>query len=244
MTKVKTPSDPQPIWQREGEAKREAVREMFADIAPTYDRVNTIVSTGQDEKWRRAAVEAINLQPGESVLDLCSGTGAFLPHIMAKVGEAGLVTGVDFCAPMLAEAKTKFGEKVSLQVGDATELPFQAESFDAMTVGWGLRNVPDLDRALSEAARVLKPGGRFVTVDMARPRGLIGPISEWACGTIVPLVGRVFGKTEAYTYLPKSAQRFASREELTAKMEKAGFSDVQFKDFYFGNICMHWGVKK
>jgi len=230
-------------WQTEGEEKREAVREMFAGIAPTYDLANSIMSANGHLRWRRLAVAQINLQPGESVLDLCCGTGDFLIAARERTGASGQLIGLDFCQPMLDVAAKKVDSATKLTLGDATELPFVDEQFDAITVGWGLRNVPDLAAALSESARVLKPGGRFITVDMAQPRGALGPISRWMYHVTVPLLGRILGQADAYAYLPKSTEKFVSREELKTAMESAGFTNVQMKSLYFGNICMHWGAK-
>ncbi|QYK52403.1 MAG: bifunctional demethylmenaquinone methyltransferase/2-methoxy-6-polyprenyl-1,4-benzoquinol methylase UbiE [Fimbriimonadaceae bacterium] len=230
-------------WQTEGEEKREAVREMFAGIAPTYDLANSIMSAKGHLRWRRMAVCLINLQPGESVLDLCCGTGDFLIAARELTGPTGQLIGLDFCQPMLDVAAKKVDSAIQLTLGDATELPFADRQFDAITVGWGLRNVPDLAAALAESARVLKPGGRFITVDMAQPSGPLGPISRWMYHVTVPLLGRILGQADAYAYLPKSTEKFVSREELKSVMESAGFKDVQMKSLYFGNICMHWGVK-
>ena len=161
-----------------------------------------------------------------------------------SVGPSADLVGVDFCEPMLELARRKLGDRAALILGDACALPLGARLFDLVTVGWGLRNVPDIDLALSEAARVLKPGGRFATLDMARPRpGLVGSVSEWMVHRFAPLVGRLFGRSEAYTYLPKSAERFLSREQMAGAMERAGFSDVRWFDFAFGNVCLHVGVK-
>lgn len=231
-------------WLTEGDEKRAAVRQMFADIAPSYDLVNSLMCFRLHHRWRTIAVQKINLKPGEHVLDLCCGTGDFLSPIKKAVGPTGSVTGLDFCGPMLAVARQKFQNSVNLTEADACTLPLADQRFDAATVGWGLRNVPDLDQALREAHRVLKPGGRFVSLDMARPRGPLGKISEWVFHTVVPALGRLFGKTTAYQYLPQSTLKFASREELKAKMEAAGFQNVQYKDLFFGNICLHWGAKK
>lgn len=232
-------------WLAEGEEKRRFVRDMFADIAPSYDLLNDLMCFRQHRKWRRAAVLALDLKVGDSVLDVCSGTGDFLTPLRAAVGSSGLVVGMDFCPPMLEKARVKFGLDALLGVGDTCQLPVGDAKFDAVTVGWGLRNVPDVPGALSEIARVLKPGGRFVTVDMARPRSkFIGRTSEFVFHKVVPWMGKVFGKSDAYTYLPKSTERFMSRTELTSVISSAGFYDVRTCDFFFGNICMHWAVKK
>ena len=230
-------------WKVQGEEKRAAVRQMFAEVAPTYDLVNSLMCLGLHRKWRREAVRAIGLSKGDSAIDVCSGTGDFLVPLSAAVGSAGRVVGVDFCLPMLTKASDKL-EGPLLSVGDAGRLPVRSNSFDGLTVGWGLRNVPDVSAALFEAARVLCPGGRMVSLDMARPRSaFVGRISEWVFHRVVPFIGRVFGKSEAYTYLPKSTLQFLSREEMKAAMERAGFQKVQWRDYFFGNVCMHWGIK-
>ena len=234
-----------PAWAKDGDEKRRFVRDMFGDIAPTYDLLNSLMTFRLHHRWRAEAVRAINLRPGDSALDLCTGTGDFLPQLRKAVGESGTVVGLDFCQPMLATAREKFGASYHLGVGDACRLPVAGSCFDAVTVGWGLRNVPDVEAVLSESARVLKPGGRFVTLDAARPRTkIVGKASEFVFHRCVPLLGRLFGKAEAYSYLPESTARFIGREDLKSALEAAGFADVQHRDFFFGNICMHWGTKR
>jgi demethylmenaquinone methyltransferase/2-methoxy-6-polyprenyl-1,4-benzoquinol methylase len=231
-------------WAREGEEKRAFVRGMFADVAPSYDLVNSLMCFRQHHRWRAAAVRALGLRRGDRALDVCCGTGDFLAPLRRAVGPEGSLLGVDFCAPMLERARDK-RTGAGLLLGDAGRLPVLASQFDGVTVGWGLRNVPDIGLALREACRALKPGGRFATLDMARPRSaLVGRLSEAVFHRVVPLIGRVFGKTEAYTYLPKSTLRFLSRQEMAAAMEAAGFGEVRWRDFFFGNVCLHWGVKR
>lgn len=230
-------------WTAEGDAKRTVVRDLFAEIAPVYDRVNGIMSFSLHHRWRTAAVRQINLQPGESVLDLCCGTGDFLFPIQRAVGNQGKVVGLDFCLPMLQVADQKFTHNVPLIEADACRIPLADAQFDAVTVGWGLRNVPDLEAALAETVRVLKPGGRFVCLDMARPQGTFGAFAEWVCHTATPIIGSMFKKSTAYKYLPKSTLQFADRETLKSKMEAAGLTNVKYRNYMFGNICMHWGSK-
>jgi len=232
-------------WETTGDDKRQVVRALFAEVADNYDSFNSVVSFRQHLAWRREAVNQIGLTTGESVLDICCGTGDFCDVALDAVGPEGRVVGVDFCPPMLRQAARKTAGRARLSLADATRLPIASRTFDAVTVGWGLRNVPDAQAALREVARVLKPGGRFVTVDMARPTApLVGPIAEAACHMTVPLVGRLFGHQGAYTYLPKSAERFMDRSALAAALSAAGFRDVQHRDFMFGNICMMWGVRQ
>jgi len=231
-------------WLTEGDEKRREVRKMFNDIAPSYDLVNSLLCFRMHYRWRRAAVKVLGLNPGGSALDLCCGTGDFLAPLREAVGERGRVVGLDFSESMLGIAKTKFGGQANLGLADACVLPIGSAQFDGVSVGWGLRNVPSVEDALQEAARVLRPGGRFVSLDMARPRGtIVGRVSEWVFHVVAPAIGRIFGKTRAYQYLPKSTLKFHSREELVTLMREAGFQDVQYRDMFFGNICMHWGVK-
>jgi len=232
-------------WTAEGQEKRDAVRRMFADIAPTYDRCNALMSLSLHKRWRSYAVSQLGLEPGETALDLCCGTGDFLQPLQRAVGGGGKVLGIDFCLPMLQLAKAKSSPGItSLGLGDACRLPVRSMSVDAVTVGWGIRNVPDIDAAHREIARALRPGGKFVSLDMARPRNpVLRRLSEFMFNIMVPRLGALFGKREAYTYLPKSTEKFWSREELAESMRRAGMVDVTFQDLFFGNICVHSGRK-
>ena len=231
------------LWKAEGEQKRTAVRQMFADIAPTYDLCNSLMSFRLHGRWRTYAVSKLNLKPGDQVADICCGTADFFAPLRKGIGPTGTLLGVDFCLPMLELGATKDG-KATRAVGDACRLPLQSASVNAASVGWGIRNVPDIDAAHREIFRVLKPGGRFVSLDMARPEnGLVRGVSNFMTLKMLPRLGAMFGKREAYTYLPQSTQRFKTREELKQSMEAAGFKDVQYQDLFFGNICLHWGVK-
>ena len=233
----------QAIWQTEGAQKRTAVQKMFADIAPSYDLLNDLICARMHRSWRKSAVQKLNLKEGQKALDVCCGTGDFMKPLAAGVGPTGKVMGIDFCLPMLEIAKEKLHSN-KLTLGDACALPVQSEVFDAVSVGWGIRNVPDVDAAHRELFRVLKKGGRFVSLDMARPKNpVMRKISEFMFNSIVPKLGSIFGKTAAYTYLPKSTQKFSSREELVVSMNQAGFTDVGFRNYMFGNVCLHWGTK-
>lgn len=238
----------QAIWQTEGTSKRNAVQGMFAEIAPTYDLLNSVMSLRLHHRWRAYAVRKLNLKAGDNALDVCCGTGDFMLPLQKAVGSKGKVSGIDFCLPMLEVAAKKLGLSSlvpgPLALGDACQLPIQSNSFQGVSVGWGIRNVPNIDGAHRELFRVLKPGGRFISLDMARPRiALIRVPSEFITNSLLPRLGAIFGKTKAYTYLPKSTQSFKSRSELQASMEAAGFTQVGFKDLFFGNICVHWGQK-
>ncbi|HMS54632.1 MAG TPA: bifunctional demethylmenaquinone methyltransferase/2-methoxy-6-polyprenyl-1,4-benzoquinol methylase UbiE [Fimbriimonadaceae bacterium] len=230
-------------WNKEGQEKRQAVQSMFAQIAGKYDRLNAVMSLSLHHKWRQRAVELLQLQPGQKALDVCCGTGDFLPPLNDKVGPSGLVTGIDFCLPMLSQAKDKFGTR-RLSLGDACALPVQSEKFDAVTAGWGIRNVPDIDTAHREIFRVLNHGGRFASIDMSKPRNpILRVVSNFVTRRLLPLLGSVFGQKSAYTYLPESTQKFKSRLELVDSMERAGFVDVKYHDLFFGQICIHFGRK-
>jgi demethylmenaquinone methyltransferase / 2-methoxy-6-polyprenyl-1,4-benzoquinol methylase len=236
-------SRPKATWTAEGQEKRAAVQHMFGEIAPTYDLCNSLMSFRLHPKWRAAAVRTLELSEGDTVLDLCCGTGDFFPPLRKAVGEKGHILGLDFSAPMLSLADRK-DPKTQRGLADACSLPVADASLDGITVGWGIRNVPDIDLAHREALRALKPGKRFVSVDMAQPRGfLMRAMSKFTTHRFLPLLGAIVGKKEAYTYLPKSTERFLDRDALKQSMEKAGFVSVGYRDLFFGNICIHWGVK-
>ncbi|MDQ2986444.1 MAG: ubiquinone/menaquinone biosynthesis methyltransferase [Armatimonadota bacterium] len=228
-------------WTAVGADKREAVRSLFGDIAGRYDLLNSAMSLRLHHRWRAEAVRMLSLSPGDCVADICCGTGDFAPPIRRDVGPAGMVIGIDFCLPMLRKGLEK-AVPMSLSMGDACDLPLASASFDAVTIGWGLRNVADLDKALREIRRILKPRGRFVSADMARPQNpMMRVVSGAFFSTVAPAVGALFGNRNAYKYLPQSTDRFASRENQVAAIRRAGFSDAGYKDMFFGNICIHWG---
>lgn len=230
-------------WQTTGADKRAAVLDMFNSIASSYDTMNSIISAKQHHRLRNRAIEFLKLNPGDKVLDICCGTGDFLAPARQAVGSTGTVIGLDFSPRMLDVARNKFMPAAPLGVGDACKLPIKSSSFDAVTIGWGLRNVPDLSAALAEAARVLRPGGRLVSIDMARPKNFLGAISERAVHFAVPLLGSCLGHGAAYRYLPMSTLTFATREQLNKAFKDAGFIDIRSHDFLLGNICLHLGTK-
>ncbi|MBX3096997.1 MAG: bifunctional demethylmenaquinone methyltransferase/2-methoxy-6-polyprenyl-1,4-benzoquinol methylase UbiE [Fimbriimonadaceae bacterium] len=232
-----------PPWLAQGKAKAEAVQEIFGTVAPTYDRVNGWLSFGQHQKWRAHAVTTLQLSQGDAVLDLCCGTGDFLPLLRNAVGASGTVIGLDFARPMLEHARTKTSGAI-LGVGDALSLPIADHSVDAVTIGWGLRNVGDPARALAEMARVLKTGGRVAILEMSQPNApIIGPIANWGCQFVIPKFGRIAGFGDEYAYLAQTTARWMSRRELTDALKSAGFGNVGIKNFMFGNICLHTATR-
>ena len=232
-----------PTWETQGTEKRDRVQHMFNAIAPTYDRANRIMSFSLDRRWRNLVVRHLNLKPGDAALDICSGTGDFLLPLRTAIGPQGELAGLDFSSAMLEQSRSK-PHGATLILGDAGNLPVADSHFDAVTVGWGIRNVPDIDRTHREIARVLKPGGRFASLDMAVPRN---PILRKASAAVakfaLPLLGKILGAADAYRYLPESTERFWDRERLADSMRNAGFVDIQIIDLMGGNICAHIGRK-
>jgi len=232
-----------PTWEAQGTEKRARVQGMFDAIAPSYDRVNRLMSFALDRRWRAFVVRQLDLQTGDAALDLCSGTGDFLPPLRQAIGDNGELVGLDFSFPMLERSRAK-PHGATLILGDAGNLPIANERFDAVTVGWGIRNVPDIDRTHVEIARVLRPGGVFASIDMAVPRNPI-----WRAGSrfiskfVIPTLGRLFGAPDAYRYLPESTERFWDRQRLADSMRNAGFVDIRIIDLMGGNICAHIGRK-
>jgi demethylmenaquinone methyltransferase/2-methoxy-6-polyprenyl-1,4-benzoquinol methylase len=236
-------TQPKAAWNAEGQEKREAVQKMFGEIAPTYDLCNSLMSIRLHHRWRASAVKLLGLKPGDTVLDVCCGTGDFFRPLRQAVGDQGKILGLDFSLPMLQVGAKKDAQAMR-GLADACQLPVQSASVDGMTVGWGIRNVPDADLAHREAFRVLKTGAKFVSVDMAQPRGaILRAGSHFMTHRLLPMLGSLFGKRAAYTYLPKSTEKFMDRPALKVSMERAGFVDVQYQDRFFGNICIHWGTK-
>lgn len=196
---------------------------LFDRIAPVYDAMNRVMTAGLDQAWRRLAVEAV-VQPGDRVLDACCGTGDLA---VAAEREGGVVTGLDFSGKMLERARRKSSSIAWVQ-GDLLQLPFADDSFDAATVGFGVRNVADLGEALRELRRVLRPGGRLAILEITQPRGVLRPFFGLWFERIVPLLGKVLPGGRAYTYLPASVRRFPGAEDLAGVLAAAGFTGVRF----------------
>jgi demethylmenaquinone methyltransferase / 2-methoxy-6-polyprenyl-1,4-benzoquinol methylase len=214
------------------------VRTMFDRIAPVYDLMNRVMTAGLDLRWRRLTAEAV-VRPGDRVLDGCCGTGD-LAVACARVGAE--VTGLDFSPRMLERARRK-SSAVTWIEGDALALPFADGSFDAATVGFGVRNVADLGRGLAELARVLVPGGRVGILEITAPTGLLAPFYGVWFDRIVPLLGKLLEGGAAYSYLPASVHRFPGPQELADLLEGAGFASVQYRTFAGGIVALHTGTK-
>ena len=222
-----------------GRLPAEGVRAMFDRIAPVYDAMNRTMTAGLDRRWRRATAEAV-VEPGNTVLDACCGTGD-LAIACAQAG--GRVTGLDFSEGMLERARRKAPELEWVH-GDVLELSFEDASFDAATVGFGVRNVEDLDRALGELRRVLRRGGRLGILEITRPRGLLAPFYRLWFDGVVPLLGKLLPGGSAYTYLPASVRRFPSPEALAELMVRSGFENVRYRLFAGGIVALHTGDAK
>jgi demethylmenaquinone methyltransferase/2-methoxy-6-polyprenyl-1,4-benzoquinol methylase len=209
---------------------------MFDRISPVYDAMNRTMTVGLDQRWRRAAVAAV-VQPGDRVLDACCGTGD-LAVAAQEVG--GTVTGLDFSERMLERARRKSGQVEWVQ-GDALALPFSDGSFDAATVGFGVRNLDELEGGLVELRRVLRPGGRLAILEITKPSGLLAPFYRLWFDGFVPLLGKLLPGGSAYTYLPASVRRFPGPDELAALLRGAGFEDVRWRTFAGGIVALHIG---
>jgi demethylmenaquinone methyltransferase / 2-methoxy-6-polyprenyl-1,4-benzoquinol methylase len=215
----------------------DAVRTMFDRIAPVYDAMNRVMTAGLDVRWRRLTAEAA-VRRGDRVLDAACGTGD-LAIADVKAG-AGKVTGLDFSEQMLARARRK--APLEWIRGDMLALPFADGTFDAATVGFGVRNVADLELALRELRRVLRPGGRLAILEITQPRGAMRPFYSLWFDTIVPLLGKMLPGGSAYTYLPASVKRFPTAERLAALLRECGFGEVRFRLLGGSIVALHTGT--
>jgi demethylmenaquinone methyltransferase / 2-methoxy-6-polyprenyl-1,4-benzoquinol methylase len=225
----------------------ERIEAMFGAIAARYDLMNRLMTAGLDRRWRRAAAGAADLPPAQPALDVCCGTGD-LVLALARRYPRSRVTGVDFSEEMLRLARAKaaragLADSVELVRGDLLELPFPDDSFAAATVAFGVRNVADLSRAFSEMARVTRPGGHVVCLEITSPPGGVGRrFHELWFERLVPALGRFVAEDgSAYSYLPASVRAFPSAEGVSRVMLEAGLSGVRFVRFGFGIIAMHVG---
>ncbi len=226
------------------------IEAMFGDIAGRYDLMNWLMTAGMDAGWRRAAAAEARLSPGDEALDACCGTGD-LTFTLAECCPACDVVGLDFTAEMLvrarqkAEARARRGRPVPREFvqGDLLALPFNDGRFAAVTVGWGVRNVPDVPCAFGEMARVVRPGGLVVCLESTQvPDGVGKRFHAVWQGRVVPVMGRVVtGDPSAYSYLPASVAAFPRVDELAAIMAGAGLVNVRYRRFGFGAVALHVG---
>jgi demethylmenaquinone methyltransferase / 2-methoxy-6-polyprenyl-1,4-benzoquinol methylase len=236
---------PRPRVSRQGNpVPEEDVAAMFDSIAPVYDRVNTLMTAGGDGRWRNAAADATGLGAGGAVVDVACGTGKLSATLADRVGPFGRVVGVDLAPAMVATAGAAYGDLVQLtfQVGNALALPFADADFDAATIAFGLRNLADFEAGFRELARVVKPGGRVVCLELTVPpqRGW-GRLFRSSFGRLAPLVASAFGQGQAYRYLPSSLDGFPDAPTLADTMRAAGLVEVGFRRLALGAVALHVG---
>jgi demethylmenaquinone methyltransferase/2-methoxy-6-polyprenyl-1,4-benzoquinol methylase len=229
-----------------GAEKRAYVRGMFDAIAPTYDRLNRIISLNLDRRWRERAVRRLGWEraPAGTYLDLCAGTLDFAATLSTRPGFAGRVVGADFVPRMLQLGLGKAPRMVPV-TADALVLPFGDGTFDGVTVGWGMRNLIDLDAGLREIARVLKPGARLAILEMSQPEWQpYRTVFDFYFDHVLPAIGQAVSKhRNAYRWLPESTRVFPLPRALATRMEQAGFTGVTFDRLLGGACALHVGTR-
>lgn len=239
-----------------GQEKSEYVRSLFDAIARRYDLMNVIMTFGLVSRWQRYAVSKLGLKPGAEAIDVCCGTAELAILMKTAAGPQGRIWGLDFSSDMLAVADAKIARlglanDIHLVQGDALALPFPDNNFDGAISGFALRNVIDIPKTIAEMTRVVKPGGRVVTLEMSKPKTpLLREGHHFYLYHVVPVIGWLIGRREkiagrqrAYTYLPHSLTRFVDQEELAAIFRDAGLVDVHYQSLGLGAVTVHWGTK-
>ena len=227
------------------QARAERIRQMFDQVAAGYDTRNRLFSADRDRAWRRRAARSAGLRPGQTALDLCTGTGKLAHELLPFVGPSGRVVGVDF-SPAMLELARKRVPQVEFRLGDVTQLPEADASVDAITIGFGLRNLVDREAALHEMFRVLRPGGRLVILEFAPPpRGLLMRAYRFYLTRVMPAIAglRNAGEASAYRYLAETVQAFPEPGELAQQLEALGFA-VSVERMTLGIVALHVAVRR
>jgi demethylmenaquinone methyltransferase / 2-methoxy-6-polyprenyl-1,4-benzoquinol methylase len=222
------------------------VRAMFDRIAGVYDLLNTVMTAGLHHRWRERAADFARIGPGARVLDVATGTGDLALELARRVAPGGEVVGSDFSEAMLARARRKAqpaGAELRFEWGDALELPYADGSFDAATVGFGARNFSDLARGLVEMVRVVRPGGRVVVLEFTSPtRAPLSIFYSLWFDRVVPVLGRLAGDPDAYSYLPNSVKRFPAPAGLASELQRAGLREIGYLLTAGGIVVIHFGT--
>jgi demethylmenaquinone methyltransferase / 2-methoxy-6-polyprenyl-1,4-benzoquinol methylase len=241
---VSSDTEPQSsIPDRDSEEFASQVRGMFDRIAGVYDLMNSAMTAGLHHQWRERAVGRAEVGPGSDALDVCSGTGDLALALRRRIGPDGRVVGCDFSEPMLEIARRKSGEEglpVEFGWADALELPYGDRSFDAVTIGFGARNLADLERGISEMARVLRPGGHLVILEITRPhREPLATFYSLWFDRLVPVIGTLAGDPDAYSYLPTSVRSFPEPQQLARMLDAGGFEGIHWLLLAGGIVAIH-----
>jgi len=218
---------------------------MFDRIAPVYDGMNAVISGFQEPRWRRRTVAATGLRSGMAAIDVATGTGKLAGSLADRVGPFGRVVGVDVSSGMLARARVAGADAPWLEfvVGDALALPAEDATFDAATIAFGMRNLPDYGRGFAEMARVVRPGGRVVCLEIARPQSLTGRLGRAWFERAVPVIGRLARQAEAYRYLVSSVRAYPTPDEVAAIMGQVGLVGVRWLPLTLGMVTVHVGLR-
>ncbi|WP_017381835.1 demethylmenaquinone methyltransferase [Paenisporosarcina sp. TG-14] len=228
--------------------KEQRVHEVFEKISGNYDKMNSVISFQQHKKWREDTMSRINVEPGSTTLDVCCGTADWTISMGQAVGREGKAIGLDFSQNMLnvGYEKVKAFPQIELLHGNAMELPFLDSTFDYVTIGFGLRNVPDYMQVLKEIHRVLKPGGMFVCLETSQSDvPVFKQLFRFYFKYVMPVFGKFFAKSyKEYSWLQESAKDFPGMKALAKMLEQAGFVQVEYKPYSGGAAARHIGIKK
>jgi demethylmenaquinone methyltransferase/2-methoxy-6-polyprenyl-1,4-benzoquinol methylase len=230
--------------------KGEKIQKMFGAIAPRYDFLNRLLSFGIDRRWRTKAVRLLKYREGSRILDVATGTGDVALEIALRTPDSVRITGADFCKEMIdlgamKVAASPYADRIDLKVAPCEDLPFANDSFDSITIAFGIRNVVDRKLGLAEMWRVMRPGGRIIILEFSTPRSrLFRQLYYFYFRRLLPVVGGLFSRYNAYKYLPDSVLEFPSQEEFSRMLVEAGFRSIHIHELTFGIATIYVGEKE